>query len=61
MTIRIIALCAAASLWLSACGQSGPLYLPGNPSRVQVETPEQATGEVPDADAEADAETDARD
>jgi len=37
---------AAAALGLSfvltlgACGQSGPLYLPGNPSQIQVEAPD---------------------
>jgi len=24
-----------AALWVSACGQKGPLYLPGNPSEIQ--------------------------
>jgi predicted small lipoprotein YifL len=62
MTIRIMALtCAAATLALSACGQSGPLYLPGNPSRVQVENPEQDPPESAGEEAEADAEDDARD
>jgi predicted small lipoprotein YifL len=28
-----------ALLLLSACGQSGPLYLPGNPSQVQPPPP----------------------
>ena len=31
-------------LALAACGQSGPLYLPGNPSRIQVEDPAAADG-----------------
>lgn len=39
---------ALASLVLGACGQSGPLYLPGNPSEVRSETvePEGATDEI---------------
>jgi predicted small lipoprotein YifL len=62
MTIRIMALTvAAATLALSACGQSGPLYLPGTPSRVQVENPEQDPPENADDEAEVDAEDDARD
>jgi predicted small lipoprotein YifL len=62
MTIRIMALTfAAAALVLSACGQSGPLYLPGNPSRVQVEDPEQDPREGTDDEAEADAEDATRD
>ena len=30
-----ITVIAALAIWLGACGQSGPLYLPGNPSDVQ--------------------------
>jgi predicted small lipoprotein YifL len=49
---RLISLLAAAcSLTLAACGQSGPLYLPGNPSRIQVATPPtDSAGELPDED-----------
>ncbi len=42
----------ALILLLSACGQSGPLYLPGNPSKMAV-PPEDTTGEEEDKD-EAD-------
>ena len=31
---------ALLMLVLSACGQSGPLYLPGDPSEVQGEAPD---------------------
>ena len=32
----ILAIAAMASLFIvSGCGQSGPLYLPGNPSRIE--------------------------
>jgi len=37
---RIGLVTAVAGLMLGACGQSGPLYLPGNPSEIQVENPE---------------------
>lgn len=45
---RLGLLLAPGMLVLGACGQSGPLYLPGNPSEVQVETPppEAATDEI---------------
>lgn len=43
-----LALAAISFVWLSAgCGQSGPLYLPGDPSKIQT---------VPPAPAEADEE-----
>ncbi len=48
MTRLIFALLAPSLLLLSAgCGQSGPLYLPGNPSQIQ--TPSATT---PDSDEE---------
>ncbi len=45
-------LLAAGMLTIAACGQSGPLYLPGNPSRVQVEDPAAATEEASDGTAD---------
>lgn len=42
--LRLLAL-ASAPATLVACGQSGPLYLPGNPSEIQAPLPEPA--EVP--------------
>ena len=36
-----LTLCAGLSL--IGCGQSGPLYLPGNPSQMTTPVPEQAT------------------
>ena len=45
-------------LLLAACGQSGPLYLPGNPSRIQVEEPEAGTDAA--ESAAGDEGTDAR-
>lgn len=53
-------LLAAGWLTLGACGQSGPLYLPGNPSRVQVENPEAETEEAGDG-TEENGEADTRD
>ncbi|MGB5511267.1 MAG: lipoprotein [Woeseiaceae bacterium] len=36
----ILAIAAMASLFIvSGCGQSGPLYLPGNPSRIETLPP----------------------
>jgi len=50
LTRFIFALVASSFVLLSAgCGQSGPLYLPGNPSEVQ--SPSTST---PDADEEKD-------
>ena len=43
LTTRIFAILLAAFA-LSACGQSGPLYVPGDPSSVQTPQP------VPEAD-----------
>lgn len=36
---RVLLIMAFAAL-LGACGQSGPLYLPGNPSEVRATPPE---------------------
>ena len=46
---------------LAACGQSGPLYLPGNPSEVQnppSQVPEPPQQAVEDDDDEEDADDD---
>ena len=42
-----------AILFVTACGQSGPLYIPGNPSRMEVPPPaaeEEAEEEAEEAD-----------
>ncbi len=44
----------AALLLVSACGQSGPLYLPGNPSRVQEPPPPPPAQEPADEDDDED-------
>jgi len=49
---------ALCSVILAACGQSGPLYLPGNPSRIQVEG--QNAGTDAAESTAGDEETDAR-
>ena len=39
--------------WLAACGQKGPLYLPGDPSQIQTDIPRQEQViEIPDEDEE---------
>ena len=43
-------------LFVAGCGQSGPLYLPGNPSQIRTNPPEpQESEEKEDQDAETDA------
>lgn len=37
--LRLLFLLAVAAGILSACGQSGPLYLPGNPSEIRAQPP----------------------
>ena len=51
---RTLALLVFA-LSIAACGQSGPLYIPGNPSQVQEPPPEQ---EPPDEDDDEKSEND---
>ena len=41
MTRLILLLAATCCIWLAACGQSGPLYLPGDPSKIR-EAPQPA-------------------
>jgi len=42
----IVALAAISFVFLtSGCGQSGPLYIPGNPSKIQVPPPAEDTAE----------------
>jgi predicted small lipoprotein YifL len=47
LTSKILSILIAA-LALAACGQSGPLYVPGDPSSVQQPQP------VPEADENGD-------
>lgn len=46
--VRLIhraAVAAAFVVVVGACGQKGPLYLPGDPSRIRTEVPEIGEGE----------------
>ena len=44
-----------AFLCLGACGQSGPLYVPGNPSTIRPEPQNQQTAEDEEEDERAEA------
>lgn len=59
-------LAACAALTVGACGQKGPLYLPGDPSEIQTEIPPEPAEPSPAEDSdqlddEIDDETDAAD
>ena len=45
---RTLACLLLATLALSACGQKGPLYLPGDPNQVRSEVPTTNDSTVPD-------------
>ena len=51
--VRCIAVLLAA-LSLAACGQKGPLYLPGNPSEMKTEVPAKDPEKVDIEDDEED-------
>ena len=42
-------------LFVAGCGQSGPLYIPGDPSTVQPPAEQQETGNEDEDDAEENA------
>ena len=46
-SLRLLA-ALIALLFLAGCGQSGPLYIPGNPSTVEVNGAEQQSDEEED-------------
>ena len=52
---RLLALCA--TLVLFGCGQSGPLYIPGEPSRIQ-NPPPPAEESTDDETAKENSDTD---
>ncbi|MCP4299702.1 MAG: hypothetical protein GY783_03890 [Gammaproteobacteria bacterium] len=55
MTRLIFALLACSFVLLgAACGQSGPLYLPGDPSRIQNPPPAPADAEEEEEKEDAD-------
>ncbi|ANO50175.1 LPS translocon maturation chaperone LptM [Woeseia oceani] len=47
---RTLASILLATLALSACGQKGPLYLPGDPNQVRSEVPTTNSSTAPDED-----------
>lgn len=59
---------ACAAVMLTACGQKGPLYLPGDPSRIQTEIPPEPaepgdnggdeTDDEPDSEPDSDPDSD---
>ena len=52
MKTLYLALIASFALLFAACGQSGPLYLPGNPSTVQAPPAETAEDDEDDDEDE---------
>ena len=50
--VRTLAAAALALLWLAACGQRGPLYLPDDEARTPATAPE--TTAAPEEEAEDD-------
>ena len=57
ITCMLIALCLSWSL--GGCGQSGPLYVPGDPSSIKA-PPEPAEGDEQSEDSEENGEEDNR-
>ena len=56
MTHRTLAALLLVFL-IGACGQSGPLYIPGNPSKIE-QPPPAAESTADEEEAEEDGETD---
>ena len=52
--IPVLAIAVIASFSVSACGQKGPLYLPGNPSEIRPEPVEQEQDEGDEDEDEED-------
>ena len=42
MPLKVSVAFSLSFLLLAACGQKGPLFLPGNPSQIQTDIPPQA-------------------
>ena len=49
-----VAILLFAVFLLSACGQKGPLFLPGNPSEMQTEVPAEDPQQVDEKEDEED-------
>ena len=43
-------------LFAAGCGQSGPLYLPGNPSEIRVDVPRQDQSQTEEGDEDSQEE-----
>ncbi len=58
--LRLLAAALLALVLVAACGQKGPLYLPGNPTQVKTDVPPQNQTEPPqeEDDDEPEDETD---
>jgi predicted small lipoprotein YifL len=56
MQLKVSVAFSLSILLLAACGQIGPLYLPGNPSQIQTEIPPQdpVTGVEDEEDEDED-------
>jgi len=56
MQLKVSVAFSLSILLLAACGQKGPLYLPGNPSQIQTEIPPQnpVTGVEDEEDEDED-------
>lgn len=48
--IRLTAIALISIFIIAACGQKGPLFLPGNPSEIRPEPPEQEQDEEDEDD-----------
>ena len=46
--LRLIAIAFVGIITVTACGQKGPLFLPGNPSEMQPQPPEEEQGQDED-------------
>ncbi|MFQ6004900.1 MAG: lipoprotein [Woeseia sp.] len=53
---RIVTAFVLGLLFAAGCGQKGPLYLPGNPSRIKTEVPPPQQGQADEDDEEKEKE-----
>ena len=53
--IRWLAAIILSLMLTAACGQKGPLFLPGNPSEIQSDVPRQAQSDEEEEDTEDEA------
>ena len=55
-TLKAATLLLLTGMFIAGCGQKGPLFLPGDPSTVQTDIPQQNAPEDIGEDAEDDEE-----